>query len=728
MTVKRRKRRGAVLTSSEESEEDDTVISISDDEDNDNPPPAKRRRALQPELQQQCTHGPRCTKIQIDSESDASSNKSEDSNESATEDEQDSDEYNPEEDPENSEEDSNPDPEGEYNPDEEMENRWEDYGDVEPDNFGDGDREDNDNGRENDDVTIESGEEDKEQVEEEKKYDELESEDNFDEIEEQSSSKTKKVRLGRDPNSYRKYKFCPVSGCPCKQPLKKLSNHLTRQHPTLTHQQRKRCLKAAKVAYNPAKLKKHHQVVIAGQPTLHFFTSPPRSPSPDTTQKRQRSTMHFLRFPVEAGTEIYKLYTFLRGKDGGEKTDKDATKNTTDVSKFLRFCGSKLNWDHLLDISKIESFLSKVKEAGCSADTERKYILAIHHALNYLKLCRMDSRDHQRHSHIVMVQERLLKWRKVLKKATGEDEQKRVEVASVYAKVDLDKVEDLDKCEDLWQDYSNAVAGAKKKRRPHDATLTDMTTAIAATIIFKNMQRSGVAATATLDEYNGATKADGCIVIRVRKHKTSRQGATKLVVEGKDMTRLHDYVSTLRPLMDPTGSLEELFILPGPTPFGESFNQRLTLLNKHYQLNLPTCTRVRKAGASTAASTLDRQGVNLMAKQMAHSTMTAERWYQMKDTTEDSICAFKTIQKLRVKDKPQPEEDGDKSSGRMKWSDEQTELVRSYFKDVIKAEGRAMITSCELCAKSHPLLHNIPPQKIQDKVKTLIRQKQRLEL
>ena len=56
--------------------------------------------------------------------------------------------------------------------------------------------------------------------------------------------------------------------------------------------------------------------------------------------------------------------------------------------------------------------------------------------------------------------------RKVLKKATGEDEQKRVEVTSLSAKVDLDKMEDLDKCEDLWQEYNNAVAGAKKKQRP----------------------------------------------------------------------------------------------------------------------------------------------------------------------------------------------------------------------------------------------------------------------
>lgn len=36
----------------------------------------------------------------------------------------------------------------------------------------------------------------------------------------EEKSKGKKIRLGRHPDSYRKYKYCPVKGCPCKQPLK----------------------------------------------------------------------------------------------------------------------------------------------------------------------------------------------------------------------------------------------------------------------------------------------------------------------------------------------------------------------------------------------------------------------------------------------------------------------------------------------------------------------------
>ena len=86
--------------------------------------------------------------------------------------------------------------------------------------------------------------------------------------------------------------------------------------------------------------------------------------------------------------------------------------------------------------------------------------------------------------------------------------------------------------------------------------------------------------------------------------------------------------------MDPTRSLEELFILPGPYPLGESFNCRLKLLSNCYQLNVPTSNRVL---------TLDVQMVKLMDKHMAHSSQIAERWYQMKDTAQDLVNAYRTI-------------------------------------------------------------------------------------
>ena len=80
------------------------------------------------------------------------------------------------------------------------------------------------------------------------------------------------------------------------------------------------------------------------------------------------------------------------------------------------------------------------------------------------------------------------------------------------------------------------------------------------------------------------------------------------------------------------GSNKELFILPGPYPLRESFNWRLKLLSNCYQLNVPTSNRVL---------TLDAQMVKL--KHMAHSSQIAERWYQMKNTAQDLVDAYRTI-------------------------------------------------------------------------------------
>ena len=93
-----------------------------------------------------------------------------------------------------------------------------------------------------------------------------------------------------------------------------------------------------------------------------------------------------------------------------------------------------------------------------------------------------------------------------------------------------------------------------------------------------------------------------------------------MVVEGLDLLRLDHYANTLRPLFDPLETVNELFILPGPHALGRNFSYRLGALNKSYNLDVPNATRIRKAGVSTAALKLDVQQINLLAKQMAHSS------------------------------------------------------------------------------------------------------------
>ena len=194
--------------------------------------------------------------------------------------------------------------------------------------------------------------------------------------------------------------------------------------------------------------------------------------------------------------------------------------------------------------------------------------------------------------------------------------------------------------------------------------------------------------------------------------------------------RLDHYANTLRPFFDPLETVNELFILPGPHALGRNFNYRLGALKKSYNLDVPNATRIRKAGVSTAASKLDVQQINLLAKQMAHSSQTASRWYQMKSLPTDSVEAYRMIQRIRTGDQPQEQqEDSDTSDSdpeqgpkRMKWTCEQ-KVVADYFSGTIAAGQSASREVCRLCSKANLCLAGIEAKKIQDKVSTMIRQK-----
>lgn len=91
---------------------------------------------------------------------------------------------------------------------------------------------------------------------------------------------TSPQKVARAPHSkifsleqYRRQRYCPVPGCMNHKPLKKLSNHLTAQHPGLSKEQRQKYLKEAKRA--DLKQKDPLNTPSVAQKSLSsFFTSP----------------------------------------------------------------------------------------------------------------------------------------------------------------------------------------------------------------------------------------------------------------------------------------------------------------------------------------------------------------------------------------------------------------------------------------------------------------------
>ena len=223
-----------------------------------------------------------------------------------------------------------------------------------------------------------------------------------------------------------------------------------------------------------------------------------------------------------------------------------------------------------MDADEIQRFTAKVREAGCGLDAEIRFLMAINHALKIFKLTKVQDTDHHQQSRIRVLQNRLYGWRIALGKKRIEIAAQNLEVNSLRAQSDLSKVDDLVNCEELWEDYDSAVQDVIKGKHPSDRTLQHMSTALAALLVFKNMHRPGIVTNATLFECKNASIQDKCRVVRVKKHKTSRKGPAKMIIAKEDVNRYHDYLNSLRPLVDPTEAIAELFVLPGPIPLGSN--------------------------------------------------------------------------------------------------------------------------------------------------------------
>ena len=80
-------------------------------------------------------------------------------------------------------------------------------------------------------------------------------------------------------------------------------------------------------------------------------------------------------------------------------------------------------------------------------------------------------------------------------------------------------------------------------------------------------------------------------IIKVAEHKMGLLGSTKLILPPADLSKLHTYVTTIRPSQDPNGSSAFLLCLTGRKQLA-NFNSRFKTLAKHYALTPLTATSV----------------------------------------------------------------------------------------------------------------------------------------
>ena len=170
---------------------------------------------------------------------------------------------------------------------------------------------------------------------------------------------------------------------------------------------------------------------------------------------------------------------------------------------------------------------------------------------------------------------------------------------------------------------------------------------------------------ATLTELQRAKKIvregeEPCFVISVEEHKTGVEGQAKLFLSPLDYARQQEYLLNLRPLRDPHGESPFLIIFSGGRQLVR-MSQIQATLGQRYNIVLPTATKVRKIGATLVALHVGVGGTaTLVKRQLSHTAVTDEKYYQAIVGDTHSAQAFNTMEALRksmVEGKP-------KSSGK----------------------------------------------------------------
>ena len=173
---------------------------------------------------------------------------------------------------------------------------------------------------------------------------------------------------------------------------------------------------------------------------------------------------------------------------------------------------------------------------------------------------------------------------------------------------------------------------------------------VAALLTFRSWQQLDAVVNATMSEYCNSTEivqeGETLTTLKVADHKTGLFGSAKLVIPPDNLSKLHSYVTVVRPSQDPGQKCPYLLCLDGGKQL-LNFNARFKTLAKSFSITPITAMGVRKRASTEAAHHLSSQEATLVTQQLSHSAETDARFYQALSGPSHAAEAFVSLNKMR---------------------------------------------------------------------------------
>ena len=201
--------------------------------------------------------------------------------------------------------------------------------------------------------------------------------------------------------------YCPVPECTAP-PLKKVSQHL-RQFHKLGDTDVRRLLKNKRYTTReeiherkrkkPIEKKSGNIQKMLGEETEKVKSKPKnaekgkgRASSANEESRKRKGTSGTRDMQQHSGPFLDEFNAFLKSRDGGKKSDRNAKGITANVSKYLYWCDpDNLDGDHLTRTKQVKAYISEMEKKQLGASALQQKVYDIEAALRFLMARKEDT-------------------------------------------------------------------------------------------------------------------------------------------------------------------------------------------------------------------------------------------------------------------------------------------------------------------------------------------------
>jgi hypothetical protein len=178
---------------------------------------------------------------------------------------------------------------------------------------------------------------------------------------------------------------------------------------------------------------------------------------------------------------------YLRGIDGGQRSEKTAGEIAKDVSKYLKYAcgGEEVDWMTLTERDRLLGYVDKLKRVKVGPDGQLGKLDALSCALRFIKVSLPHDASPALFSKIAAAEAALGGWKTTLRKDKRRLRKVRLQKLSEES-LSLDEVSQLLDCRQLWIEFNDTCLGARRREAVAASRLDEAAVVLAGSLLYKN--------------------------------------------------------------------------------------------------------------------------------------------------------------------------------------------------------------------------------------------------